>query len=233
MSCQHGPRGRLAVHSRVLAATVIIAAMTFSAVQPASAEEVEEPPLASTEPLTAAEWDAINAEHGGGVVPGQSSSIGDSSDPSHTVVSLNAAQQYAGQPTYESTSSTGPTPTTQTAASPPRATPIYCRAYQDSPHRSSTIPRVINTHLRGVCPLTPTVQSLAGATYRSMWFGWLFEYATFSSEFGKRDVRLNVPFRCHNNSFYTYRTVGRFYSSFSNGYKGVTVRNTVGSARCY
>ena len=38
--------------------------------------------------------------------------------------------------------------------------------------------------------------------------------------------KLNLAFRCHKNKTYNYRTQGRYYSTFSNGYRGLTYRTT-------
>ncbi len=132
---------------------------------------------------------------------------------------------------YDSTSSTGPVdPTVATAAKGPRYA-IYCSAIQDRPHRSSTINRRVNTHMRGKCPVPPVFHSLAGATYRQMWYGWLMQVAVADVS-SSAHMGINLAFRCHSGSYERYRSFGRFHAQFTNGYKGVTYRDTYGYAEC-
>lgn len=219
-------------------AAAAITALTFGVVQPATAEEEDPvpPPLASSEPLSPSEWAAISAEHGGGYAPGTTPQDTASTTPDGPhVVSVDESQQaqnLAADSYAAPLSGTGPPPDTTSAASTrPRPAPVYCRTTQDSPHQSRTTARVVNTHMRGQCPVRPIAHALSGTTYRSVWWGWMYEYSTHTNQ-AAADVRLNVPFRCHYGSLYTYRTEGRYHSSFASGYKGLTWRTTVGTARC-
>jgi len=134
-------------------------------------------------------------------------------------------------------SGTGPVGPTVvgTAAAPSPAyagAPVFCRALQDPPHRSSSVARRINTHMTGRCPIKPDFHSIAGATYRQMWFGWLLQVAVVDVT-SKVQMKINLPLRCHNGSYERYRSFGRYYAVFSHGYKGVTYRTTTANAPCY
>lgn len=121
---------------------------------------------------------------------------------------------------------------TTAAVSPNRApTPINCRASQDYPHRSHTIARRINTHMIGSCPVTPVFHSLAGATYRQMWYGWLLQTAVVDVT-SKAYMKVNVAFRCAPGTYDRYRTYGRFYALHTNGYKSVSYRDSYAFAEC-
>lgn len=140
---------------------------------------------------------------------------------------------------YDSMQSTGPVdPTsTSTVASDAGTTgvsgawPIYCRMTQDLPHYSRTTALRINTHLVGKCPVTPVTHSLTGSTYRQFWFGWGIQ-TTATITRAQALLRLAVPVRCNYNEWGTYRTVGRFYSAFSNGWRGVSYKYTASSVQC-
>lgn len=102
------------------------------------------------------------------------------------------------------------------------ATPIFCRRTQDNPHLSNTASGgyTINTHLRGSCPAGVVAHDISGTTYRSRWWGWEPQ-ARGSGSGSLRYKALNLAFGCRRGDIYSYRTEGRYYSTFSNGYRGV------------
>ncbi|UCR89344.1 hypothetical protein [Mycetocola spongiae] len=112
-----------------------------------------------------------------------------------------------------------------------RAAPIYCRISQDNPHPSSTTPRTINTHLTGDCPVIPTVHSIEGSSYRNEWWGWAHQRSSRGSA-PKKFLRITTPFLCNPGSYHQYRTTGRYYTAFANGYTGVSYRTKTAFAPC-
>lgn len=108
-----------------------------------------------------------------------------------------------------------------------RPTPINCKITQDSPHISQTAKNgyTVNTHLRGKCPISVVTNTVTGSTYRSAWFGWVHQKSGTGSG-SRMHKKLNLAFRCHKNKTYNYRSQGRYYSTFSNGYRGLTYRTT-------
>lgn len=148
---------------------------------------------------------------------------------------LNDRAQFATP--YQTTSSTGPVDPTSTTTSttvgafPTKVFPIYCRVTMDYPHASHTTSRTVNTHLVGQCPRTPINHSISGSTYRQFWFGWGIQTSGVSSN-SKAFNKLVLPFRCHYNQWGLYRSTGRFYSLFDNGYRGISYVNRVANVQC-
>lgn len=105
---------------------------------------------------------------------------------------------------------------------------VPCKITQDRPHISQTAGSgyTVNTHLRGKCPAGIVSNSVTGSTYRSAWFGWVHQKSGTGSG-SNLHKKLNLAFGCHKNKTYDYRTQGRYFSSFSNGYKGLSYRTTV------
>ena len=147
------------------------------------------------------------------------------------LVSADSGTYSAGSGGYDLTigSSGAPTITGNTPDDIRVAAAVVpCRITQDNPHmsRSSSSPFVVNTHLRGRCSIgAPIANSIEGSTYRSRWYGWEHLKSGRSSGSLRYQV-LNLPKACSPDTLYTYKTNGRYYSAFANGYRGVSSRET-------